>query len=170
MPNPTADARSAENTGQEGLRRPTVVPPPVAANPEVSERPHRRTICAQEKPSILKAADRATGACAIGAILRRHGLYSSALSEWRRQRDAGTRGALTPARRGPKPSEANPLTAELAGALWENAQLNAAWRKADGPIVRAETMDDRGKVKVIVKHNEGPGIVHARLTEWGSAL
>ena len=35
----------------------------------------------------------------IGALLRHHGLYSLALSEWRRQRDVGTLGALTPARR-----------------------------------------------------------------------
>ena len=142
MPNPNADARSAENTGQEGLRRPTVVPPPVAANPEVSERPHRRTFTAQEKLSILKEADRATGAGAIGAILRRHGLYSSALSEWRRQRDAGTLGALTPARRGPKPSEANPLTAELAGALRENAQLKRRLERAEGIIAVQKKLAD----------------------------
>ena len=53
------------------------MPPPVAVNPEVSDRPHRRTFTAQEKLSILKEADRATGAGAIGAILLRHGLYSS---------------------------------------------------------------------------------------------
>jgi transposase-like protein len=123
MPNPAVESRSAENSGQDGTRKPTVVPPPVAANPEVSDRPHRRTFTAREKPSILREADQATGTGAIGAILRRHVLYSSALSDWRRQREAGTRGALTPARRGPKPSEANPLSAELAGALRENVQL-----------------------------------------------
>ncbi len=142
MPNPAVESRSAENIGQEGIRRPTVVAPPVAANPEVSDRPRRRTFTAQEKLSILKEADQATGSGAIGAILRRHGLYSSALSDWRRQRDAGTLGALTPARRGPKPSEANPLSAELAGALRENAQLKRRLERAEGIIVVQKKLAD----------------------------
>jgi transposase-like protein len=66
----------------------------------MSVRPSRRTFTAPEKLRILKEADQAVGTGEIGAILRRHGLYSSALSEWRRQREAGTLGALTPARRG----------------------------------------------------------------------
>lgn len=134
MPNPAMEARSAADTGQEGLRRPTVVPAPVAADPEVSERPRRRTFTAQEKRRIIKEADQAAGIGAIGAILRRHGLYSSALSEWRRQRDAGVLGALTPAKRGPKPAEANPLTAELAEALRENSQLKRRLERAEGII------------------------------------
>ena len=52
----------------------------------------------------------------IGAILRREGLYSSTLSDWRRQRDAGAIGALAPGRRGPKTAEPNPLAAELTAA------------------------------------------------------
>jgi hypothetical protein len=75
------EARSAANAGQEGLRRPTVVQTPVAADPEVSERPRRRTFTAREKLRIIKEADQAAGIGALGAILRRHGLYSSALSE-----------------------------------------------------------------------------------------
>lgn len=142
MPNSAVENRSAEKTGQEETRRPTVVPPPVAANPEVSDRPHRRTFTAQEKLSILKEADQATGIGAIGAILRRHGLYSSALSEWRRQREAGTLGALTPARRGPKPSEANPLSAELAGALRDNAQLKRRLERAEGIIAVQKKLAD----------------------------
>ena len=41
-------------------------------------------------------------------------IYSSALTDWRRLRDAGTLGALVPAKRGPKTAELNPLAAELA--------------------------------------------------------
>jgi transposase len=142
MPNPAMEARSAADTGREGLRRPTVVPAPVAADPEVSERPRRRTFTAQEKRRIIKEADQAAGIGAIGAILRRHGLYSSALSEWRRQRDAGVLGALTPAKRGPKPAEANPLTAELAEALRENSQLKRRLERAEGIIAVQKKLAD----------------------------
>src|SRR5664279_3062510 len=89
-------------------RRPTVVPAPAAANPELSERPRRRTFTAKEKLRILQEADRATGAGEIGALLRREGLYSSALTDWRRQRDAGILNGLAPARRGPIESDAGP--------------------------------------------------------------
>jgi len=120
--------------GTEGGRRPTVVPPPNAANPEISDRPRRRTFTAAEKVRILKEADQAAGTGAIGALLRRHGLYSSALTEWRRQRDAGTLGALTPARRGPKRRPTNPLSAELAGARHDIAQLRHRLQRAEAII------------------------------------
>ena len=142
MSNPALEARSAADTGQDGLRRPTIVPAPVSTDPEVSERPRRRIFTAQEKLRILKEADQAAGIGAIGAILRRHELYSSALSEWRRQRDAGVLGGLTPARRGPKPAEANPLTAGLAGALRENAQLKRRLERAEGIIAVQKKLAD----------------------------
>ncbi len=68
----------------------------------------------------------AAGSGEIGAILRCHGLYSSALCEWRRQREAGTLGGLTLVKRGPKPAETNLLSAKLAAPNLENAQL---WRR-----------------------------------------
>ena len=59
----------------------------------------------------------------IGVILRREGLYSSTLTDWRWQRDSGAPGALTPAKRGPKLAVLNPLTAELARATREHARI-----------------------------------------------
>jgi transposase len=133
MPNPTLET-GALGAGAEGGRRPTVVPAPKASNPEISDRPRRRTFSAAEKVRILKEADQAAGTGAIGALLRRHGLYSSALTEWRRQRDAGTLGALTPARRGPKLRPINPLSAELAGARRDIAQLRHRLQRAEAII------------------------------------
>jgi transposase InsO family protein len=83
---------------------------------------------------ILKEADQAAGSGEIGAILRRHGLYSSALCEWRRQREAGTLGALSPVKRGPKPAETNPLSAKLSAAQRENAQLRRRLDRAEAII------------------------------------
>src|SRR3954466_14395265 len=96
MPNRVAEAQAAAGAGTEEGRRPTVVPAPAAANPELSNRPKRRTFTAGEKLRILEETDRAAGTGDIGAILRREGLYSTTLTDWRRQRAA--LGALTPAR------------------------------------------------------------------------
>jgi transposase len=122
-------------------RRPKAVATPVAADPEPSGRPSRRTVTAQEKLRILKEADQAAGTGETGGMLRRHGLYSSALTEWRRQRDVGTVGALTPARRGPKLSDPNPLTAELAEVQRENAQLRRRLERADA-IIEVQKLAD----------------------------
>ena len=104
-----AEAGAATNGG----RRPTVVAAPASASPELSDRPRRRTFTAQDKLRILAETDRAAETGGIGAILRREGLYSSALTEWRRQRDAGAFGALVPGKRGPKAADPNPLAAEV---------------------------------------------------------
>ncbi len=95
-----AGAGAASNEG----RRPAIVAAPAPASPEFSARPRRRTFTAKDKLRILAATDRAAEGGGIGAILRREGVYSSTLCDWRRQRDAGTSGALTPVKRGPKPA------------------------------------------------------------------
>jgi len=149
MPNQDA----AVGGGTEGGRRPTVVPAPTAADPEISDRPRRRTFTAAEKLRILKEADQAAGSGATGALLRRHGLYSSALSEWRRQREAGTLGALTPARRGPKVPPSNPLSAELAAARRDIAQLKHRLQRAEAIIETQKKLADLLGIP-LAPHNE----------------
>src|SRR5271168_116856 len=61
---------------------------PVGDLPE-SDRPHRRRFDADFKLTILAEYDRLTGSGEKGALLRREGLYSSHVTEWRRARDAG---------------------------------------------------------------------------------
>jgi transposase len=95
---------------------------PAAATPELSDRPRRRTFTVQDKLRVLAEIDRAP-AGGTGAILRREGLYSSTLSEWRRLREAGALGAMTSIKRGPKPAVRNPMAGELAQAKRENARL-----------------------------------------------
>src|ERR1700733_13127179 len=77
----------------EGGRRPTAVPAPATAAPELLDRPRRRTFTAQTKLRVLAETDGAADVGGIGAILRREGLYSSTLTAWRRQRDSGALGA-----------------------------------------------------------------------------
>jgi len=95
----------------------------MVASAEFTAGPKRRSFTAKYKLQILSQTDRAVDTGGISAILRREGLYSSALSDWRGQRDAGTLGALQPRQRGPEKVAANPLQAELAKANRENAAL-----------------------------------------------
>lgn len=66
---------------------------PAHPDPEVPERARRRTFTAKYKMEVL-AAYEAADPGEKGAILRREGLYSSHITEWRRARDAGALAAL----------------------------------------------------------------------------
>jgi transposase-like protein len=79
-------------------------------DPEVPERAKRRRFTAGYKLAILDELDRAVEPGAKGAILRREGLYTSHIVEWRRARDTGALAALGQPR-GRKP--ANPLAGEV---------------------------------------------------------
>jgi len=76
---------------------------------DVGVSPHRdrRRFTAAFKLRILEEAARCVEPGALGALLRREGLYSSHLAAWRA---AAKAGALTgpPRRRGPKPTVADP--------------------------------------------------------------
>jgi transposase len=117
-----------------GGRRPTVVTAPASPSPELSDRPRRRTFTAQDKLRILAETDRATAPGGIGAILRREGLYSSALTDWRRQRDAGAFTALVPGKRGPKATDPSPLSAEVTALQRDNARLALRLTRAEAII------------------------------------
>jgi hypothetical protein len=70
----------------------------------------------------------------IGAILRREGLYSSALTDWRRQRDAGAHKALKAVRRGPKPAVLHPLAGEHAKLLRDYKSVTLRLQRAEAVI------------------------------------
>ncbi len=136
MPMPTMTDMSNETFDVEVTsdRRPAIVPPPVTSSPELTARPRRRSFTAQDKLRILAETDRAAQSGEIGAVLRREGIYSSLLTDWRRQRDAGAFNALSPSRRGPKPAGVDPLAAALAGAKAENARLLRRLERAEAII------------------------------------
>ena len=94
--------------------------------PEVPERATRRTYSAQYKLRILAEYER-RDRDGKGALLRREGLYTSLISEWRKQRDQGALQALGAA---PGRPPADPHEHELARLRRQNARLQADLAKA----------------------------------------
>jgi transposase len=62
-------------------------------DPELPERARRRTFTAKYKLEVLAAYDAAPDG-EKGAVLRREGLYSSHIAEWRKARDVGALAGL----------------------------------------------------------------------------
>ena len=99
-PGETPEPRESERSE---LDRGGGVSPGAAPDPEVTPKARRRRFSAAYKLRIVEQADGCTKPGEIGALLRREGLYSSHLVEWRRARDQGQLEGLAPKRRGRKP-------------------------------------------------------------------
>ena len=78
------------------------------------EKAGRRRFTAKYKLGVLEEADRCEPG-EIGALLRREGLYSSHLTTWRRQREAGALAGLTPRKRGRKAQPRLPKAQRVGG-------------------------------------------------------
>ena len=85
----------------------------------------RRRFNAEYKQKIPREADACVESGAIGALLRREGLYSSHLVEWRKLRERGELAGLEAKKRGPKRAEVNPLAKKLVEQERANAKLKA---------------------------------------------
>ena len=104
-----AGQRMTDPGASQGARRATEDAPGSAnqdprpnADAEVVAHARRPNFSPAQKRRILEEADRCSKPGEIGALMRREGIYSSALSTWRRQREAGDLAALAPQKRGPK--------------------------------------------------------------------
>lgn len=115
--------------------------PAGVCDPELVERPRRRRFTAEYKLSVLRQADVCDKPGEIGALLRREGLYSSLLSEWRRQRDRGALQALERPRGRPK---ADPRAAE-------NERLRRRAERAEAELVKArKVIEVQGNVSALL--------------------
>src|SRR5579871_741602 len=106
------------------------VPVDEPADLEVRERAKRRVFSAQYKLRILAEYERRSPVMR-SALLRREGLYTSSISEWRRQRDEGALHALG-GTRGRPPAE--PSEREVERLRQEVARLQAELGKAQRVI------------------------------------
>jgi transposase-like protein len=105
--------------------------PPAVPSPEVVPKARRRTYSAEYKLRILREADACGEAGQIGALLRREGLYSSNLTEWRRLREKGFLAAAGERRRGRKPKPVDPNAKRVAELERELARTREKLRKAE---------------------------------------
>lgn len=132
--------------GTEGGRRPTGVPaaagakirpgndsttpnaPPVRPDPQVVERPVRRTFTKPYKREILRQIDACTKDGQVGEILRREGLYSSNVSSWRFQFKQGRLDTPASGKRAAKPAAQDLRLPQLQR---ENARLQARLQQTE---------------------------------------
>lgn len=109
-------------------------------DPEVPAKPRSRTYTAAYKARILVEYE-GLGKADKGALLRREGLYSSLISAWQKQRDAGARRALAaPVGRPP----ADPRDRENTRLRRENERLRADLDKA------RRVIDVQGKLSALL--------------------
>jgi len=124
----SSDALASQGTRRATEEASASVPPQessaaaAAAAAEVVPHARRRQFSNADKRRILDAADRCTRPGEVGALMRREGVYSSSLSTWRRQREAGDLASLAPQKRGPK------IPANRA----ETLQITQLMRERDG--------------------------------------
>lgn len=113
-----------------GSASPVLIAPP---DPEVRPVQRRRSFSAEEKRRILAEVDALKESGQIGAYLRRKGLYSSNITDWRREFEQGGLTALEPRRRGPQPQpqQDEELARRVAELEREKAQLEQRLRQAE---------------------------------------
>jgi transposase len=99
-------------------------------DPEVSPLPKRRRFSADFKARVVEEAEACTEAGDIGALLRREGLYSSQLSQWRKQYRTGALRALRDDKRGRKATK-HPLEDENEKLRSQNARLARRLEQAE---------------------------------------
>ena len=108
--------------------------PVVTEDVQVAAKPRRRTYTAEYKRRILNEADACTVPGAIGALLRCEGLYSSLLVEWRRARGRGELAALTPRKRGRKPTPVDPRDRKITELERQLAQMAGRAERAEALV------------------------------------
>lgn len=112
-------------------------------DPELAERAQRRKFTAAYKLRIVREAAGATKPGEIAAMLRREGLYTSHLTAWRKQQDAGALAGLQPRKRGP--SGPSPEQVELR-------TVRARLERAEAELVTARrVIEVQGNVSALLE-------------------
>jgi len=117
-------------------------------DPEVRDRASRRTYSAPYKLRILAEYER-RDRDGEGALLRREGLYSSLISEWRKQRDQGALEALTAS---PGRPATDSRDHELGRLRRENSRLQADLTKAH------KVIEVQGKLSALLEQLATGGV------------
>jgi len=122
-------------TGTEGGRRPTGVPVSASAksDPEVVARTTRRRLTNSYKLKVVNHVDslRHEGNGAIGAYLRKEGIYYSMVHNWSKQRDQGLLRGGSKANTNGKPRDA---------LMAENKQLRRKLEQTEKRLHKTELL------------------------------
>ena len=116
--------------GGNGTGKVPVTPVADIPDPEVPAHPRRRRFTAAYKARIVEEAEGCTAAGQIGALLRREGLYSSQLSQWRSQYRTGALASLRDDKRGRKAVK-HPLEDEVVRLRKQNERLSQRLEQAE---------------------------------------
>jgi transposase len=96
----------------------------VVDEPDPAARPRRRSFAAEYKERVLDEYDALpAGSTERGALLRREGLYTSHIAEWRRARDAAAREGLAPKGKAKRSAEQVELERLRRKNEWLEAEL-----------------------------------------------
>jgi transposase len=99
---------------------------------QVSTKGRRRRFTAAYKLKIVREADACTKSGELGALLRREGLYSSHLTDWRRAREHGE--LLKPPARGRRPKAEEPGAKRIAELERQLARATARAEHAEALV------------------------------------
>jgi len=142
----------ADVVALEGARRATgdaatsaAATEPRDADSEVVPRARRR---------IMEEADRCTRPGERGALMGREGVYSSSLSTWRRQREAGDLAALAPQKRGPKADPRRADALQIAQLTRDNDKLKV---QLDNANLVIEVQKKVGALLALLEQDNKPG-------------
>ena len=115
----------SDETPSAGAGAPLVDP-----DPEVLAKPKRRRFTAEYRLRILEEVERCTGAGEVGQLLRREGLYSSHLANWRKARRDGALRGLRSQKRGAQAEARSPLEQTVRELEAKVARLEKDLHKA----------------------------------------
>ena len=101
---------------------------------EVLAKAKRRRFTLEYKRRVLREADRCRKPGDLGALLRREGLYSSSLSNWRAARDRGELGGAGTRKRGPVAKAPDPGAKRIVELERENRQLRHRAERAEALV------------------------------------
>jgi transposase-like protein len=115
----------------------------VSSSPEVRSKATHRIFSAEEKARIISEYENAATPAERAAVLRREGVYTSHIANWRK---AAARGEKPMKARGRRP---DPDVAELLRLRKDNARLQSRLEKAE------QTIDVLGKVHALLQKAAG---------------
>jgi transposase-like protein len=105
---------------------------PAGHDVQVSAKTRRRRFTAAYKLDIVRKADACSKTGEVGALLRREGLYSSHLADWRQARERGE--LLKAPRRGRKAKPVDERDKKITEQAREIAKLTARAERAEALV------------------------------------